>query len=205
MGKLGEQQERRKCPTHFLSALLLTTQSGLGSLQFPQRRWSSHKAFFRLPGWPAAPLPSSAPPLACCSVSGQGWGPQGAAGPQKAGEEGFPEQTGCRVHWQRQQAAGWRLPTAAAGNKTRGGVEPPQPKIIPSLGMERSDLLVALVSVSAPWGTTEAASKARSQRSCPACCRGQSAAAIGSKGMVCPPPGHPERRPFPGSTHVHPC
>lgn len=35
--KLRESQERRKCPIYFLSALFLTSQSGLGSLQFPQR------------------------------------------------------------------------------------------------------------------------------------------------------------------------
>lgn len=35
--KLRKSQERKKCPIHFLSAPFLTSQSGLGSPQFPPR------------------------------------------------------------------------------------------------------------------------------------------------------------------------
>ena len=112
-----------------------------------------------------------------------------------------------------------------AGEKTRGGVEPPQPKIIPSLGMERNDLLAAhcprfnLCSPSKLRGTTEAASEARSQRSCSVCCRGESRAAIGpergSPALLQQPlsgrrdalsnPGYPERRPLPCRIRTRAC
>lgn len=53
------------------------------------------------------------------------------------GKEKFLKQTGCFTHWQRHQAAGWRLLTTTvwedgAGKMKRGGMECIQLKITPS-------------------------------------------------------------------------
>lgn len=106
------------------------------------------------------------------------------------GKDRFPKQTGCFMHWQKHQAAGWRLTTTTVwedgGGEMAGGggMECIQPKIIPFLGMERNDLLAAhcphfnLRYLKTLQGITEASSKAHSQRSCPVCCQWEESAFV---------------------------
>lgn len=112
------------------------------------------------------------------------------------GKKRFPKQTGCFTHWQRQQAAGWRLPTTTAWedgqeeawNASNQKSSPPQGrKGMTSTGTERNDLLAAHCAhfnfcyLKTLQGVSEASSKAHSQCSCPVFCQWEeSAAAIGS-------------------------
>lgn len=88
------------------------------------------------------------------------------------------------------QQGGVRMWEDSAGKMTRGDMERIQPKIIPSPGAERNDLLAAhcpyfnLCYLKTLQGITKASSKAHSQCSCPVSCqrgdRGERAALISS-------------------------